>query len=38
MQTKPEFETVDEFDLIASKLVNKYPEVFGGVDCDKIKS
>ena len=34
---KPEFETVEEFDDIASKLVNKYPEVFGGIECDKIK-
>ena len=36
-QIKKEFEAVEEFDDIASKLVNKYPEVFGGVDCEKIK-
>lgn len=36
-QIKAEYEVVEEFDDIASKLVNKYPEVFGGIECNKIK-
>ena len=36
-QLKPEYEAIDEYDNIASQLVSKYPEVFGGIDCDKVR-
>ncbi len=37
MQSKQEFEEVKEFHQIASKLVKKYPDVFFGLDIDKVK-
>lgn len=36
-QSKPEYESIDEYSNIASQLINKYPEVFGQLDVDKIK-
>lgn len=36
-QLKPEFSALDEFADIAQKLIDKYPEVFGGIDIDTIK-
>ena len=37
MQQKPEYENVSEWETIASQLISKYPEVFGGIECDKIR-
>jgi hypothetical protein len=37
MQIKPEFEIVDEFAKHAKGLKNKYPEIFDGIDVDKLK-
>lgn len=40
-QVKPEYEELEDFNQIAVQIVNKYPELFGGVDpeeyVDKIK-
>jgi len=35
-QDKPIYEAVDEFSKLATSLVEKYPEVFYGVDINKI--
>jgi len=36
-QLKPEYVALDEFADIAQKLIDKYPEVFGGIDISTIK-
>lgn len=37
MQTKPEYEVIDEFKGLASKLVEKYPEVLDGVNPNVVR-
>jgi len=37
MQIKPEFETVPEFATHAKSLKTKFPEIFDGIDVDKLK-
>ena len=37
MQVKPEYESVEEFTNIASALVSRFPEIYSGVDVDKIR-
>ena len=36
-QTKREYEHLDEFNTIATKIVDKYPEQFYGVELDEIR-
>jgi len=36
-QVKKEYEVVEEYQSIASALVNKYPEVFGEMDVTKLR-
>jgi len=36
MQTKPQYEVLDEFNTMAAQLVEKYPEEFGEIDVDQI--
>ena len=36
-QLKPEYAVLDEFEDLAQKLIDKYPEVFGGIDIATIK-
>ena len=36
-QIRPEFETVEEFKQSAKSLQTKYPEIFDGIDIDKVK-
>jgi len=36
-QDKPVYETVDEFPQLAGGLIEKYPEVFYGIDINKVR-
>ena len=35
-KVRPEYEVVEEFSKLANQIVEKYPEIFCGVDADKI--
>jgi len=37
MQIKPEYEIVDEFTQHANSLKTRFPEIFDGIDVDKLK-
>jgi len=36
-KVKPEYEVVNEFSLLANKIIDKYPDVFYGIMVDKIR-
>ena len=36
-KVKPDYEVVNEFETLANQIVEKYPEVFHGVEVDKIR-
>ena len=36
-QIKPEYEVVDEFNTIATKIVEKHPNIFNGIKVDEIR-
>ena len=33
-QIKPEYEALDEFSVLAAKIVDKYPNIFSGISVD----
>lgn len=37
MQIKSTFENIDEFAVIAKKLLQKYPDFFGSIDLERVK-
>jgi len=36
-QQKPEYECLDEFNAIATKIIEKYPSVFADVNADEVR-